>query len=124
MRQPELDSFKRVITQMIDAAEEPLRKRDEIAVESAPDEVDRVQNAAARELAIRRLESDALRLQSLRSALDRIRDGTYGTCLLCDEPINEKRLAAIPWAAYCLSCQEMLDEQERETRKQEALQHI
>lgn len=124
MRQPELDSFKRVITQMIDAAEEPLRKRDEIAVESAPDEVDRVQNAAARELAIRRLESDALRLQNLRSALDRIRDRTYGTCLLCDEPINEKRLAAIPWAAYCLSCQEMLDEQERETRKQEALQHI
>jgi DnaK suppressor protein len=109
---------------MIDAAEEPLRKRDEIAVESAPDEVDRVQNAAARELAIRRLESDALRLQNLRSALDRIRDGTYGTCLLCDEPINEKRLAAIPWAAYCLSCQEMLDEQEKETRKQEVLQHI
>jgi len=124
MKQPQLDFFKQVLTQLIDDAEEPLRKRDEIAVELAPDELDRVQNAAARELAIRRIESDALRLRNLRAALDRIRDGTYGTCMFCEEPINDKRLAAIPWAAYCVACQTMLDEQEKGARELATAEHI
>jgi DnaK suppressor protein len=40
--------------------------------------------------------------------------GTYGACLHCDDEINAKRLAAVPWAAYCLKCQEAADRHEFE----------
>jgi RNA polymerase-binding protein DksA len=114
MRLPELENFRRILSKLLNTSEQPLRKRDEIAIEAAPDELDRVQNAAARELAIHQIESDALRLQNLKSALDRIRDGTYGRCLRCGTEIGKKRLAAIPWAGHCVACQSIIDEEQKE----------
>jgi len=35
--------------------------------------------------------------------------GTFGICLDCEEEINPKRLAAVPWAARCVACQERAD---------------
>jgi DnaK suppressor protein len=32
----------------------------------------------------------------------------YGVCLECEEPISPKRLDAVPWARYCVSCQERI----------------
>jgi DnaK suppressor protein len=124
MKDLELEHFKSVLTNQLNSAEQPLRRREEIAIESAPDELDRVQNGAAREMAIRQLESDALRLYDLRAALSRIRDGSYGTCLRCDEPISGKRLAAIPWASYCVKCQAIVDEERKELADQEQLAHL
>jgi DnaK suppressor protein len=46
----------------------------------------------------------------VRFALHRIEDGTYGVCLSCDGQISEKRLNAMPWANYCLACQEGFDQ--------------
>lgn len=48
-------------------------------------------------------------LRELRSALDRIDAGTFGLCLDCEEEISRNRLAAAPWAPYCIGCQEMAD---------------
>ena len=42
-------------------------------------------------------------------ALLRLEDEEYGECQNCEEKINPKRLAAIPWARYCLNCQELLE---------------
>jgi DnaK suppressor protein len=41
-------------------------------------------------------------------AIDRLNSGDFGTCLSCEEPIAPKRLNAIPWARYCVTCQEMV----------------
>ena len=89
-----------------------LCKRDEIVIEKASDALDEVQLMGERELAIRNLsrESDALRL--IRRALYRIAHGTYGVCLYCEEDIRPKRMAAVPWAAYCIDCQEQIDRRE------------
>jgi len=56
----------------------------------------------------------SLRLNSLdyeqlllvNEALDRLDSGHYGVCLACDEPISPKRLAAVSWARYCVTCQD------------------
>ena len=40
----------------------------------------------------------------LRQAMKRIEDGTYGTCLECDEPISNERLMAVPYAPLCKKC--------------------
>lgn len=45
-------------------------------------------------------------LRLVEEAMDRLESGDYGICLGCDEPIPAKRLAALPWARYCISCQE------------------
>jgi DnaK suppressor protein len=45
-------------------------------------------------------------LRMIEEALDRLNSGDYGFCLACEEQIPMKRLNAIPWARYCVSCQE------------------
>jgi DnaK suppressor protein len=47
-------------------------------------------------------------LREISDALERIGHGSYGVCLECDEPISSKRLDAVPWARYCVTCQERI----------------
>ncbi len=85
--------------------------REEIRIEHAAEEFDRLQQQLNREVAIRNLDRESTLLKSVQAALKRIGDGTFGVCLRCDEPIPEKRLRAVPWAAYCVPCQEIVDRQ-------------
>lgn len=50
---------------------------------------------------------DAQILREVKAALKRAADGGFGVCLECGEPISPKRLEALPWARYCVPCQEM-----------------
>ena len=45
-------------------------------------------------------------IHSLNRALERIRQGNYGECAECGGDIEPKRLEALPWARYCVACQE------------------
>jgi DnaK suppressor protein len=109
MAPAELQRFNRILRTMLGNMERSLRRRDEIAVETAPDEIDQVQLAAERELAIRQIESSFSQMQNIKLALERIEEGSYGTCLRCDDDISPKRLEAVPWATYCIRCQNMAD---------------
>jgi DnaK suppressor protein len=46
-------------------------------------------------------------LQLIREALARIEDKSYGTCVNCENPIQPKRLEAVPWAQHCVQCQDL-----------------
>jgi DnaK suppressor protein len=48
-------------------------------------------------------------LDLVNAALVRLDSGEYGICSECERPIGAKRLAAVPWAGYCVACQEQLD---------------
>jgi DnaK suppressor protein len=50
---------------------------------------------------------DYVQLRLVEEALDRMDSGDYGVCLSCEEPIPAKRLRALPWARYCVTCQEI-----------------
>jgi DnaK suppressor protein len=50
-------------------------------------------------------------LTEVEQALKRIEDGTYGRCVECGQPIPEKRLQAIPWAARCIKDEQRLEQQ-------------
>jgi DnaK suppressor protein len=43
------------------------------------------------------------------SALDRIREGSFGQCISCGAEINPKRLEAVPWTRFCIACQEKME---------------
>ena len=64
----------------------------------------------------RRSNADWTTLTQVRDALQRIDEGTFGTCLADGEPIEEKRLNAIPWTAYCLRHQQEMEESEAARR--------
>lgn len=51
---------------------------------------------------------DYSQLRMIDEALDRLDSGDYGLCLSCDEAIPGKRLIALPWAKYCVPCQEQV----------------
>jgi DnaK suppressor protein len=57
------------------------------------------------------LERDSERLREVRAALRRMEADRFGICGECEDTINPKRLAAIPWAFYCIVCQETADQE-------------
>ena len=117
MNRTELDKYKAMLEAKQAELSNGLRNRDEIAIEKTPDALDEVQLAGERELAIRNLDRESNLLRQVRLALARMADGSYGTCLHCDEEIKPKRLDAVPWTRYCIRCQEAADRHEFESRE-------
>ncbi len=114
MTKNEMNKFKKILEAKQDELERIVRNRDAIAIEKSADALDEVQHASERELAIRNLDRESNLLRNVRSALRRIEDGSFGTCLHCEEEISPKRLAAVPWAPYCIQCQEQADRRQSE----------
>src|SRR6201988_1535667 len=109
MTKTELNKYREILETKQAELAQVLRNRDGITIEKSPDALDEVQNAAERELAIRNLDRESNLLRNVRAALHRIDDGTFGVCLHCEEDISIKRLAAVPWTAFCIQCQELAD---------------
>jgi len=114
MTKSEINKFKKILETKKAELEHIVRNRDAIAIEKSADALDEVQHASERELAIRNLDRESNLLRSVRLALRRIDDGSFGTCLHCDEEISPKRVAAVPWAANCIQCQELADRNKEE----------
>jgi len=109
MTKAELTKFKKILETKQDELERIVRNREAITIEKSADALDEVQHASERELAIRNLDRESNLLRNVRSALRRIEDGSFGICLHCEEEISPKRVAAVPWAPFCIQCQEQAD---------------
>ncbi len=111
MTDDELQSFRELLT----------RRRDELIAEGdveiekvKDDPADKVDEDAApltemnQVIASRRNQNRAVELQRIEAALRRIADDPedFGYCSDCDEEIQLKRLELMPWAPYCVRCQE------------------
>jgi DnaK suppressor protein len=73
------------------------------------DEGDRANTSLSREIDLAQKSRDRALLVSVDAALKRISSGTFGHCLNCGQEINSKRLEAIPWVRFCITCQELID---------------
>jgi len=91
-----------------------LRNREGIAIEKSADQMDEIQYATERDLAIRNVDRESTLLRQVKAALRRIHNGTFGTCVDCEETISPKRLIAVPWATRCIKCQEATDREGQE----------
>ena len=109
MTQAELNKFKNILEAKQAELAQFVRNREGIAIEKSADALDEVQYATEREMAIRNLDRESNLLRNVHAALRRINDGTFGVCLHCEEDISPKRLAAVPWTAFCIQCQEIAD---------------
>jgi RNA polymerase-binding transcription factor len=115
MLKPDLEKYEELLLNKRTELERSVRQREGLAIEKSPDLVDEVQSAAERELVVLSRDLESVLLREVRSALDRIRDGSFGHCLSCDEPISRRRLEAVPWACHCLRCQEVIDQENGRT---------
>ena len=86
-----------------------LQKRDGMVIEKSADQMDEIQYASEREMAIRNVDRESIQLRQVVAALGRIHDGSFGVCSECESAISPKRLVAVPWAARCIRCQESAD---------------
>ena len=85
-------------------AEMTSRERD---AEATQDPADMAANAYTKELLISMSANDRRLLGMIDEALTRVEAGEYGECVNCGEPVAEKRLEAVPWARYCVKCQDL-----------------
>jgi DnaK suppressor protein len=88
----------------VQAAEAYSRERD---AEATQDPADMAANAYTKELLMSMSTNDRQLLESIDAALERIAAGKYGKCVHCGQPIQDKRLEAVPWARHCLTCQDL-----------------
>ena len=109
MTKDELNRFKNILEAKQAELAQFVRNREGIAIERSSDALDQVQDAAERELAIRNLDRESSLLRNVRAALRRIDEGPFGVCQHCEEDISRKRLAAVPWTAFCIQCQQVAD---------------
>ena len=86
-------------------------KGNDLSVDDAetPDPVDLAVRNYSKNVMLAVSENDSKQLTLIDEALLRIEDEEYGLCQNCQKDIHPKRLAAIPWARYCLECQELLE---------------
>ena len=109
MTRNELNRFEAVLRARIAELEHLTRLRDGITVERSADQLDEIQAASQRTLAVYNLDREFNQLRDARAALRRIQEGSFGMCQECEDDIHPKRLAALPWALFCIRCQEAVD---------------
>ncbi len=72
-----------------------------------PDPVDLAVRNYSKNVMLAVSENESRQLLLINEALERIADEEYGACQNCEQEISQKRLNAVPWARYCLNCQEL-----------------
>lgn len=77
-----------------------------------PDPVDLAVRNYSKNVMLAVSENESRQLLLIDEALQRIDDEEYGLCQNCEQAITPKRLEAIPWARYCLNCQELVEKGE------------
>ncbi len=95
--------------EIINMYKQDLRAGQESADDGTEDIVDRANNAYNRELMFSLSDNERATLLQIENALARMDEGSYGRCANCGQTINVLRLEAVPWARFCVDCQELAE---------------
>ena len=110
MDKKRLDSFKKRLEERQQALRKAVSRTEEdgrIAdQDSAQDIADRAASSYTKEFLFSQSNNERQLLQMVETALQRIREGSFGECVSCGNEINARRLEAVPWTRYCIACQE------------------
>ena len=97
------DELARIITR----TEQEGREADE---DTTVDMADKAANSYTKEFLFGQTHNDRSLLNLVDQALNRIKDGSYGECNSCHDELQQKRLEAVPWTRYCITCQEKTEQ--------------
>lgn len=116
MQKKKLNYFKEMLNERL---EELIREAERTisdmtgSEDTFPDPTDRASLEADRNFLLRIRDRERKLIVKIQEALDRIDDGTFGTCESCGEDIGQKRLNARPVTTLCIECKRAQEEEER-----------
>jgi DnaK suppressor protein len=96
MTKYDIDIFKAILVAKQADASRTLRNREGIIVEKSADDLDEIERAVSRDIAIQNLDRESRMLRDIRNTLQRIDQDTFGSCLHCEQEISLRRLKAVP----------------------------
>jgi len=73
------------------------------------DPIDKANGSFAKEYFFQQSDADRAILGLVQGALSRAAAGEFGVCVACGQPLEQKRLEAVPWARHCIRCQKLQD---------------
>ena len=114
MDKERLEYFRKLLTGQLRTHDDGVRDKQQEALEmnaddGVKDSVDMSLQDVNQEIAFRLGERESQMVADIDGALQRIDDGTYGTCERCGKPIPEARLEALPTARFDAACQSELE---------------
>jgi DnaK suppressor protein len=113
MPKRELEKYRKLLqekkTSLLAELVKTRHAEEETTGESTQDIADKAVSSYTREFLYSLNDTERSTVQQIDQALGRIEDGTYGLCLNCGTPMNEKRLTAIQWSRHCVECQELAE---------------
>jgi DnaK suppressor protein len=110
MNKKDLTSFKKILIQkrmeFLNKTRKAQREIDANSNTNVGDEIDTASQNSEKEMYFELAANDKITLEAINGALAKIEKNTYGRCEGCHNNILLERLKAIPWAKYCIQCQE------------------
>jgi DnaK suppressor protein len=115
MNKKEKQEFRRTLA---DKKDRIVRKLSEVISESkevetnvAQDVVDKAESSYTKEFLLSLSDGEREQLMMIDEALRRLDKDDFGICQNCGKEVGKKRLANLPWAAYCIDCQQKIEEE-------------
>ena len=113
MNAKKLEHFRSLLISQLPQHNQHIREEQAAALELSDDGVKDSSDLAVmdvnKELALRLGERESRMVADIDQALLRIKEGSYGLCARCGEPIDERRLEALPTARYCANHQAAIE---------------
>lgn len=85
-------------------------RRESVADDGTQDIADKANMAYNKEFIFSLTDAERDLLQLIDDALSRLDENEFGACVSCGNEIKSARLEAVPWARYCLNCQELQEQ--------------
>jgi DnaK suppressor protein len=108
-----LEHFRNLLLNQLGQYTEQIRTDQAAALElyddGVKDSVDLSVQDLNKEIALRLGERSSQVVADIDQALLRIKEGRYGICARCSQPIDERRLEALPTARYDAACQAAIE---------------
>ena len=117
-----LIKMKKDIFKEIDAGIKEGSSKD--STEYRGDNYDIASSERDRELSYMLGDRERKKVREIDNALLKIKDGTYGICDECGEPISKKRLKIIPYSNLCINCQSRVEEEEKKKMSEDYIDHL
>jgi len=110
MNEKELKRFKKRLENLKQEILKVIEKEEQ-SNDEALDEIDKASQLIEQEMGDLMSNNFSNNLKLVEEALERIENKEYGICQRCGKPIPTGRLEVLPFALYCVKCQEEIEEQ-------------
>lgn len=112
-----ISKFKRILVaereRLLNNSKESIKNDLNISSDDLPDEADLAASEINQSLTFELRNRERVMISKINTALQRIKEGTFGECDACEEAIEKRRLDARPFSTFCVSCQETHEHKEK-----------